>query len=256
MCDLWKNTIEETVAPGAVPAQIEWALNRMPQAKHLKLYNSGSFFDPGAIPETDYGKIAGLVKHFETVIVECHPKLVNERCLKFAGMLSSELQVAMGLETVHPEVLKKLNKKMTAADFARAADYLKTHHILSRAFVLLRPPYLSEEEGIFWAERSIEFAFESGVECCTIIPVRPGNGAMDSLMHQGDFVPPVIQSLEKVLEYGIGLKKGRVFADTWDLGMFSKCDHCLDDRIKRLENMNLNQEFFDQVTCSCSHNVA
>lgn len=256
MCDLWKNTVEEPVVHGAIPAQIEWALNRMPQAKHLKLYNSGSFFDPGAIPETDYGKIAGLVSHFETVIVECHPKLVNERCLKFAGMLTPQLQVAMGLETVHPEVLQKLNKKMTAADFARAADYLKRHHILSRAFVLLRPPYLSEEEGIFWAERSIDFAFESGVECCTIIPVRPGNGAMEVLMQQGDFQPPVIQSLERVLEYGIGLKKGRVFADTWDLGMFSKCDHCLDDRIKRLENMNLYQEFFDQVTCGCRQNAS
>lgn len=256
MCDLWKNTVEETLAPGAIPAQIEWALNRMPTVKHLKLYNSGSFFDTRAIPEADYGKIAALVSHFETVIVECHPKLVNERGLKFAGMLSAELQVAMGLETVHPEVLQKLNKKMTAADFARAADYLKRHHILSRAFVLLRPPYLSEEEGIFWAERSIDFAFESGVECCTIIPVRPGNGAMDVLMQQGDFQPPVIQSLEKVLEYGIGLKKGRVFADTWDLGMFSRCGFCLDDRIRRLENMNLYQEYYNQVTCSCSHNVA
>jgi radical SAM enzyme (TIGR01210 family) len=256
MCDLWKNTVEETVAPGVIPAQIKWALDRMPPVRHLKLYNSGSFFDPRAIPETDYENIAGLVSHFETVIVECHPKLVNERCLRFAGMLSTKLQVAMGLETVHPEVLQKLNKKMTSVDFARAADFLKRHQILSRAFVLLKPPYLSEDEGVFWAERSIEFAFGSGVECCTIIPVRPGNGAMDLLKQQGDFIPPDIQSLEKVLEYGIGLHKGRVFADTWDLKLFSSCDHCLDTRIKRLEYMNLHQELFDQVTCKCSHNAA
>jgi hypothetical protein len=75
-------------------------------------------------------------------------------------------------------------------------------------------------------------------------------------MQQGDFVLPVIQSLEKVLEYGISLRKGRVFADTWDLGLFSECDQCLDSRIKRLENMNLHQEFFDQVTCSCSSDAA
>lgn len=254
MCDLWKNTVDEMVAPGAIPAQIEWALNRMPPVKHLKLYNSGSFFDTRAIPEADYGKIAGLVRHLETVIVECHPKLVNERCLKFADMLTPELQVAMGLETVHPEVLQKLNKKMTAADFARAADYLEKHHILSRAFVLLKPPFLSEDEGIFWAEKSVDFAFESGVECCTIIPVRPGNGAMDILMQQGCFVPPVIQSLEKVLEYGISLRKGRVFADTWDLKLFSSCDHCLGARIKRLENMNLHQQVYNYVFCNCNHN--
>jgi uncharacterized Fe-S cluster-containing MiaB family protein len=28
---------------GSIPAQIEWALSKMPDAKHLKLYNSGSF---------------------------------------------------------------------------------------------------------------------------------------------------------------------------------------------------------------------
>lgn len=256
MCDLWKNTVDETVAPGVIPVQIEWALNRMPTVKHLKIYNSGSFFDTRAIPEKDYEKIAGLVSHFKTVIVECHPKLVNESCLRFADRLTPELQVAMGLETVHPEVIQKLNKKMTAADFARAADYLKNHHILSRAFVLLKPPYLSEEEGIYWAERTIDFALESGSECCTVIPVRPGNGAMNMLMQQGDFVPPVIQSLEEVLEYGIGLGKGRVFADTWDLGLFSKCVHCLEARINRLEHMNLYQELCDQVSCICSHQAA
>jgi radical SAM enzyme (TIGR01210 family) len=167
-------------------------------------------------------------------------------------MLIPELQVAMGLETVHPDILPRLNKKMTAHDFALAAGYLKRHNILSRAFILLRPPYLSETEGIIWAERSIDFAFQAGVECCTIIPVMPGNGAMDVLLLQGDFLPPDIHSLETVLEYGIRLNAGRVFADTWDLSLFSTCNNCLEARIKRLENMNLYQKICEMVSCNCS----
>jgi len=115
----------------------------------------------------------------------------------------------------------------------------------------LRPPFLSESEGIYWAERSLDFAFDAGVECCTVIPVRGGNGAMEELMKSGHFTIPEITSLEKVLEYGIGLGKGRVFADTWDLGLFSKCDMCLDNRIERITQMNLRQEIFPQVECSC-----
>jgi uncharacterized Fe-S cluster-containing MiaB family protein len=93
MCDLWKNTTDETVPVGAIPSQIEWALKQLPSAQHLKLYNSGSFFDPKAIPEEDYRSIAELIGHFETVIVVSHPRLINGRCLKFRDMLIPELQV-------------------------------------------------------------------------------------------------------------------------------------------------------------------
>ena len=71
------------------PHQIEWALNQMPEARHLKLYNSGSFFDERAIPSEDYERIASLVSHFETVIVESHPRLINEKCLHFRDMLKA-----------------------------------------------------------------------------------------------------------------------------------------------------------------------
>ncbi len=253
MCDLWKNTTDETSLPGTIPDQIEWALNQMPYAKHLKLYNSGSFFDRKAIPVSDYRKIADIVSHFETVIVEAHARLIGKSCVEFKKLLRPELQVALGLETVHLDVLQKLNKQMSLDNFSDAVTFLKQNEILTRAFILLRPPFLSEEEGIYWAERSIDFAFDSGVECCIVIPVRSGNGAMDRLKEMNLFAPPNIQSLETVLEYGIQLKRGRVFGDVWDLGLFSNCNKCLDQRIKRITEMNFLQEVFAKFECNCAH---
>ncbi len=251
MCDLWKNTTDKQVPDGAIPNQIEWALNNLPDVKHLKLYNSGSFFDKKAIPEKDYKKIASLISSFETVIVESHPGFINEECLRFRDMIKSELQIAIGLETVNTEILVKLNKRMTLEDFAASVDFLMQHDIFTRAFILLRPPFLSESEGVFWAERSIDFAFSAGVECCVLIPVRAGNGAMDKLFEEGVFKPPDIKSLEKVLEYGIEQQAGRVFADVWDLKLFSKCDKCLDGRIRRLTEMNISQKFLKSIKCTC-----
>jgi hypothetical protein len=178
MCDLWKNTVTETVPVGAIPAQIDYALaelsqersagfaraesggipavgsshdegylpdsqtgipmrhirfesgspsprlrgrspfsaakarpsppgegalfplysqfshilaglrGRWPAPSQIKLYNSGSFFDPRAIPPEDYVAIAERVRAFERVIVECHPALVGESALKFRDLLS------------------------------------------------------------------------------------------------------------------------------------------------------------------------
>src|SRR5947199_6427943 len=69
MCDLWRNTLEETVPPGAIAAQIRYALERLPISpgarRCLKLYNAGSFFDPRAIPPAEYPEIARLAAPFE-----------------------------------------------------------------------------------------------------------------------------------------------------------------------------------------------
>ena len=252
MCDLWKNTTDQPVPVGAIPKQIEWALENLPPTKHLKLYNSGNFFDKKAIPVEDYEKIALLVRDFETVIIENHPRLINENCLRFRDMLKPELQIAMGLETVHPGILQKLNKKLTLHDFANSVQFFTQNGIKTRAFILLRPPFMTEEEGIYWAKKSLDFAFDIGVECCIVIPVRAGNGAMDLLLEKGDFNLPNIQSLELLLEYGIGLRAGRVFADTWDLSLFTNCKKCINQRIERLNTMNLNQEMIGRVSCLCN----
>jgi radical SAM enzyme (TIGR01210 family) len=253
MCDLWKNTTDYTVSAGAIPKQIEFALGSLPSTKHVKLYNSGNFFDAKAIPKKDHDAIVSLLHGFETVLVENHPMLTDRRVVDFRDILKTKLQVAIGLETVHPEVLPKLNKQMTLDDFGHAVDLLKTHDILSRAFILLRPPFLSEEEGIEWAKKSIDFAFDSGVECCAVIPTRSGNGALNTLETQELFHSPKLASLEEVQEYGISLHRGRVFADLWDLEHFSDCPHCLDQRKARMGEMNLKQEILDPILCSCSN---
>lgn len=251
MCDLWKNTTSDPLPAGAIPHQIEFALSQLPPVKHVKLYNSGSFFDKKAIYESDYEIIANQVSIFETVIVESHPAFIGDTCLKFRDLLNGKLQVAMGLEIASDEMLSSLNKKLTLHQFRIAAEFLTKNDISFRTFILLRPPFLSEEEGIYHAERSVDFAFSTGSECCTVIPVRAGNGAMDSLQNMGLYTPPSLRSLEKVLQYGINLNAGLVFADTWDLNLFSECGLCFEKRVTRLTNMNLNQKIYPEVECLC-----
>jgi hypothetical protein len=225
MCDLWKNTLTETVPVGAIPAQIDYALERLPAARQIKLYNSGSFFDPRAIPPEDYPAIAERVRSFERVIVENHPALVGEAAVRFRDLVGRPLEVAMGLETVHPEILPKLNKRMTLDQFRAAADFLRANGIDLRVFILVKPPFMREEEAVEWASRSVDFAFDCGATAITLIPTRGGNGAMEDL----EFAPPRIETLEAAFEYGLSLKRGRVFADLWDI------------HSDRLRAMNLQQ---------------
>jgi archaeosine synthase beta-subunit len=265
MCDLWKHTLTDTVPPGALPAQIDFALaqlrkpelgpgvspNLAPEApaQQVKLYNSGSFFDPAATPLDEYSAIADKVFFAEQVVVESHPRLVGARALKFRELLSGSLEVAMGLETVHPEVLPRLNKKFELTHFAGACEFLRANAISVRAFVLVKPPFMTELEGIEWAVKSTEFAFACGATAVSLIPTRLGNGAMERLMAAGEFAPPQLSSLESALEQGLALRAGRVFADLWNLGQFSSCVACFERRRKRLEMMNLTQRVLPRALC-------
>ncbi len=251
MCDLWQNTTDAPVSVGAIPEQIDYAVSRLPAARHIKLYNSGNFFDRKAIPPDDYPAIARRVAQFETLIVENHPKLCTQTCVAFRKMLEPKLEIALGLETVHPVVLPLLNKQMTADDFRRAAGFLRDNDIAVRAFILLRPPFLDEEQGVEWAVRSLEFAFACGAGCCSIIPTRGGNGIMEVLQRAGQFAPPSLVSLERVLEEGLAMNAGRVFVDLWDADKLVTCPACGPQRLARLQAMNLSQMPLPLIECHC-----
>jgi radical SAM enzyme (TIGR01210 family) len=241
MCDLWRNTLTTSVGRGQIAAQIRWALERLPPARHLKLYNAGNFFDPRAIPPDDYADIAKVSATFERVIVECHPRLIGRRCWEFRRLVAGELEVALGLETVHPDVLPRLNKRMSLDDFATAVRALHARSIATRAFILARPPFLTDAEGLEWAKRSLDYAFSLGIGCCSLIPTRAGNGALDELARQGLFAPPSLGALEEALAYGLSLRAGRVFVDLWDIGHVSPETPERAERIERLAHMNLTQ---------------
>jgi radical SAM enzyme (TIGR01210 family) len=249
MCDLWVNTLEAEVSAGAVPEQIRKALAGLPPARHLKLYNAGSFFDPRAIPPVDHGSIAALASPFERVVVESHPALVGESCFRFHELLGGRLEVALGLETAHPDVLGRLNKGMTLDDFRRAAAALRANGISVRAFVLVGLPFLTPKESRDWCRRSVEFAFDCGCTAVALIATRPGNGALDAIAQAGDFAPPTLGMLEACLADGIALGGGRVFADLWDLERLEACASCFARRAARLNHMNLVQRIAPAVSC-------
>lgn len=249
MCDLWRHTLEKTVPVGAIPEQLDRALvadraENPHRAQWLKLYNAGSFFDPQAIPVADWSELAGRAQSFERLVVECHPKLIREdRILPFQRLLGSgtRLELALGLETAHPEVLERLNKGIDREIFRRSAQWVRHHDMDLRVFVLVKPPFLDESEALEWACRSIDFAFDCGANTISLIPTRSGNGALESLAARGEFAPPRPETLESALAYGIQLGRGRVFADTWDLERL-EADAARRSSLRvRLENANHEQ---------------
>jgi radical SAM enzyme (TIGR01210 family) len=251
-CDLWRQTLDGPTPAGAIPAQLDVALRRVgsvPPGAGIKLYNASNFFDPRAVPVADGPAIAERLAPFDRVTVESHPLFVGPAALEFNSLLEDRLEVAMGLETIHPRALPRLNKRMNLADFDRAADLLRRGGVGVRAFVLVGAPFVPAAETVEWAVRSVEYALDHGAEVVTLIPVRAGNGELDRLQREGDFVPPILAQLEEALERSLALERGVVLADLWDVEGLAACRDCGPERVARLERMNLTGRPEEPVGC-------
>jgi len=252
MCDLWKHTTDADTPIGAIPAQIGAARDELrdctPPVTVVKLYNAGSFFDPRAVPVSDYHEIAAALRGLERVIVESHPALIGHRVDSLLDALNQHteppaLEVAIGLETANPVALDALNKRFTIDDVRAAAAALRCRGIAVRVFLLVSPPFVADEDQDTWLTRSIDTAFSAGASVVSLVPTRSGNGAMETLAAGGVFREPSLEDVERSLRIGLtaAASRGRVFVDLWDLSRFAPCPECLDRRQARLHAMNLRQ---------------
>ena len=244
-CDLWKFAAPDDEFFIPITDQLISLIDKISNqgCDWIKIYNAGSFFDARAIPFSAHAEVAALCRPFERTIVECHPLLVGPAVLKFRDLVyPSRLEVAMGLETAHAETLARLNKGISPEDFTRASKLLLENGVDVRAFVLVRPPFLEPIQGLEWACRSIEFAFDAGGTVVSLIPTRMGNGALEALASAGQFIPPTLAELEAALMYGLNLRRGRVYADLWDLERFALSEPNFTNRLARLHEMNQLQK--------------
>ena len=249
MCDLWKQTLNRNTPEGAIPIQINSALEMLPEADWIKLYNAGSFFDSRSVPVTDYNSIGELTASYRKIVVESHPYYIAESCKHFSELISGRLEVAIGLESAIPEILNKLNKRFTVEDFRKAAERLHNWDIDMRVFIMIQPPFESPEQSLNNLLFSLKAAFDAGARICSMIPTRLGNGAMEMLHGLGYVSPPNLKLIEEALKSALELKRGLVIVDTWDLESTGSCV-CSPLRIENIIRMNRSQQPLPLTQCT------
>lgn len=251
-CDLWRWTIDGPTPPGALTRQLESVLEPLdgPVPDRLKLYNASNFFDQRAVPSEDLLGIATMAASFAAVTVESHANTIGAQTLAFARQIPGRLEVAAGLETIHPVAAVQLNKRLDLARFDSAARFLSENGIDLRVFVLLGAPCVPAKESVAWTVRTVEYAVDRGASVVSVIPVRGGNGEMERLQALGQFIPPTLSQLEEALDRCLQFTNTVVTADLWDVERLSACEHCRSERIERLRRLNVTGRAQPRISCS------
>ncbi len=282
MCDLWRHTLPAPTASGRLTQQVRLAIahpwsigsptgdifdGSVAERRWIKLYNGSNFFDPRCVPPGDLPAIAQLIGDYERVIVENHPRLCDDGIPRFREQLTGRLEIAMGLETVHADVLPRLGKQMSLDDFMAACDRLRSWDTDIRAFVLLGLPWVDPDMFVEEAARGVTFAATHGARHVSVVPLRPGNGFIDALLADGQCSLPTAAHLERAaarLVDGARRRAGTmgqiaetlVTIDLWDWSRLAgTCAACRGPRHIRLARMNISQASLPPVAlnCGCDH---
>jgi len=252
-----------TVTHEDLMAQVQYCLDHEADrsddpADLVKIYTSGSFLDEREVPAETRDAVAETFADRERMVLESLPDFVERERLADFTDRGLETDVAIGLETATDRVRHDcVNKYFDFADFEEACAEAKAAGAGVKAYLLMKPPFLTESEAIEDMKRSVRRCAE--VDGCHTVSMNPTNvqsyTMVEELFRAGGYRPPWLWSVCAVLE-DTADADAIVVSDPVGHGSDRgphNCGDC-DDRVQRaIKDFDLRQDpsVFEQVTCDC-----
>ena len=187
--------------------QVRWVKENFRDEDYqvLKIFTSGSFFDPDEVPPAARRAVAEAFRG-KMVIAETRPEYVDLGALEEfregidTGDWRRPLSVAVGLETTNDGIREKsIDKGFTYADFLGAAGIAHEAGAGVKAYLLMKPPFLTEREARDDMVRSIRdvasVADSISMNLCTV----QSRTEVERLWKQHAYRPPYLWSVLEVL---------------------------------------------------------
>lgn len=211
MCGEWAgSTLGKLVPPEIHVSQFVAGVTKLMKEGHcvpwIRIYQEGNYTNVneiGSETRTMILTLASRLPQVERITVETMAKYVKSkdiavmrRCV--AGNV--ELEVGIGFEALDPIVRNIcVNKGESIEHYQRAVDVLRENGCRSLAYVLLKPPFLTEAEAISEAVATVKAAIKMGFDAVSIEPVSIHDWSLVGALHfQGMYRNPWIWSVIEV----------------------------------------------------------
>jgi len=230
-------------------AQLAWVLAEYNVAdfRMVKIFTSGSFFDPAEVPQEFLSDVATVFRG-KLIVAETRPEFIREETLRpfietiDDGSWKMPLYCAVGLETSSDEIRKKcIRKGFTFADFKEAARIAHAAGAGVKAYLLHKPLFLTEKESLEDMKTSIRDAAEHA----EIISMNPctvqRKTELEFYWKRGAYRPPYLWSVLTLL------KESPVHMTCDPLGGGQKrgphnCGKCDYELVKGIRDYSLNAD--------------
>ncbi len=263
MCGYVYDSAKKPPSYDELMKQFESAMSRCKDEEFIvKIFTSGSFLDDGEIDaETRKEMLSrlGADNRVKKVIAETRPEYVtHEKLSEAISALGKRFEVAVGLETSNDMIRKDcINKGFSFSDFVRASEVAGKDGATVKAYLLLKPIFISEGVAISDMIQSVNDAAPyAGTISINLCNVQKGT-LVDEMFERGDYRPPWLWSAVEVLKRGKELAPNTVImSDPVGAGSArgphncGKCDTAVAEAI-RIFSLTQDTGIFDKLDCEC-----
>ncbi len=234
----------------------------------LRINQEGNFFNENEMNSTAQFAILNLASHIhgiKKITVESRPQYLSEDVISKVSNLFKHsginFEIGMGLEA-KSEIIRNvcINKQEKNSDFIQTVSLLKKYGISPLAYIIIKPPFLTEAEAIDEAVETAHFAHEIGFERISLEPmsIHPYT-LIDALTQTGDYCAPWLWSVVEIVKrcsnltdiIGIG---GVGYYPIPSSYAHNYCETNCDERfLKAIMTYNRTRDvsIFDELSCEC-----
>jgi len=222
----------------------------------LKIFNSGSFFDKREISEKTAEILFKKIKeipNIKEIVLESRPEFITKKNLNLLTEYLGDkyVEIGIGIETINDHIRNSyINKGLKYDDFLKAVDLLKNYKIGVKAYLLFKPPFLTEQAAIDDCGLSIRELINLNIETVSINPVNIQKGSLvEYLWYQKRYRPPWFYSLFECLEEYLtqsDLNNIRILSDPSGAGTQRGIHNCADYECNKLMQEHLKEFVLSQ----------
>ena len=162
-------------------------VDRFEQRDKVFIYSNGSFLDETEISIELQKKILQYLKrkNFKKIVIESRPEFVNNLDHLLELVSPDNLVVCLGFDTYNDKVRSLcLNKGFSREDYNKATEVLRSRNVSFETRVVVKPPFLTESEGIDEAIKSANYAFDRGSDSISLEPIALQKHTLQDYLYQ------------------------------------------------------------------------
>lgn len=274
MCSLPNEGLDRQtviVSPEDYEAQLRWAMTTHPGCAMVCLYNDGSFFADREFDPSTRLRLVHLVRDagVRVLMVESLPGFATHARVAEVrrALRSTRLVVGIGLQSSDKFIREScVRSPVREGEFLECLDMMRSIGVDVKAYLILKPPFLTEDEAIEDCDRSLRWLAPLAVKDITLCPTRVAPGTvLEDLSRLGMYFPVTLSSVVACLRFAPARIEARlrvslfnVASSDYDAIVPHACDDCRAPFSAVLEAFNRTgsvHELLDSRCAACDAHV-
>ena len=263
MCGYFNDSHWNDISETQLKTQFHTAMKHYQDEPIVKLFNSGSFFDPQEMPRAvQHDILTTLREKAEKIAVESRPEYITKQNLDSLSknIPLSKIEVGIGLETANDSIRKHaINKGFTLLDYKKAVSQLSKLDIGVKTYILIKPPLLTEQEAIDDSLETVQIVKDDS----STISFNPCNvqrhTTVEYFWHRHNYRPPWLWTVIDILQKSKHITNTRLQCDISGGGSprgANNCPECNTTCLDSITQFSLTQDIDHllDLECDCKQN--